>query len=173
MTQPPRIETERLILRAHRMDDLAARMAMTADAEAMRFVGGPQGREDNVHRILRYAGNWALLGRGPFVVEEKVSGRFLGEVGLSDFFRDLGAGFDGEAEASWVLAGETHGKGYAAEAMRAVMGWYEETFGPSRMVCIIAPDNAPSLALAAKLGFAAFDERPYKDHPVIVFERLP
>ena len=172
-TQAPRIETDRLILRRHAMDDLAARMAMTADEPTMRFVGGPQSREDNVFRILRYAGNWAMFGRGPFVIEEKATGRFLGEVGLSDFFRDLGEGFDGEPEASWMLAGEAHGRGYATEAMRGVIDWYEGAFGPSRLVCIIAPDNLTSLNLAVKLGFRAFGERPYKDHPVILFERLP
>jgi RimJ/RimL family protein N-acetyltransferase len=173
MTHAPRIETERMILRGHTMDDLAARIAMTGNEETMRFIGGVQNREENAFRILRYAGKWALLGRGPFVMEEKGTGRYLGEVGLSSFFRDLGERFDEEPEASWVLAGDAHGQCYATEAMRAVIGWHDGRFGPKRLVCIIAPDNGASLALAAKLGFRAFDERSYKDHPVILFERLP
>lgn len=169
----PRIETARLVLRGHRTSDLEARAAMTGDPRVMRFIGGEQGREENVARILRYAGNWALFGRGPFAVEEKAGGRLIGEVGLADFPRGLGEDFDGAPEALWVLAAGAHGKGYATEAMRAAMAWHESAFGPRRMVCIVAPENAESLGVAAKLGFRPFAERAYKERPVLLLERPP
>lgn len=172
-TITPIIETERLILRPHRIDDLAQRMIMTADEETMRFVGGVQGRDDNVTRILRYAGHWSLFGRGPFAMEEKATGKLVGEIGIADMMRGLGEGFDGEPEALWVLARAAHGKGYATEAMRAAIAWHDAAFGVRRLVCIIAPGNAASLNVAAKLGFAPFDERLYRDHPVILLERVP
>jgi len=171
LTLAPTLETERLILRGHRMSDLAAREAMTADADVCRFIGGVQDHAENVNRILRYAGLWVHYGRGPFVVEERSSGRFLGEIGIADFERGLGPDFDGEPEGLWVLTGGAHGKGYATEAMRAAIAWHDQAFGAKRMVCIIAPDNAGSLAVAGKLGFSRFDARVYKDHPVILFER--
>lgn len=169
----PRIETDRLILRGHALDDIPGRAAMVSDEEGMRFVGGCQNHEENVGRILRYAGHWQLYGRGPFAVEEKASGALIGEIGVADFQRGLGPRFDGEPEALWVLSRAAHGKGYAAEAMAAALAWHEGAFGPRRLVCIIAPDNAPSLALAAKLGFTPFAEAVFKERPVVMLERLP
>jgi RimJ/RimL family protein N-acetyltransferase len=169
----PVIETPRLRLRGHRLDDRAARMAYTAEPETMRFVGGCQNQEENAARILRYAGHWALHGRGPFAVEEKASGAMVGEIGIADFTRGLGPTFDGMPEALWILSSRVQGKGYAREAMEAALAWHDATFGPQRIVCIIAPDNAASLALAARLGFSFFSEADYKEHPVLLLERLP
>ena len=167
------IETARLHLRPHRITDLAARAAMTAEPMTMRFVGGPQDREENFSRILRYAGQWALLGRGLFAMEERDSGHLVGEVGLANFNRGLGEDFDIFPEAAWIVAASAAGKGYATEAMNAAIVWHERTFGIGRAVCIIAPDNAPSLRVASKLAFAPYREAIYKDRPVILHERLP
>lgn len=145
---------------------------MTADPHVMRHFPGTQSREDNWARILRYAGHWALLGWGLFAVEEKATGRFVGEVGLADFHRELGADFDGFPEAAWMLDRWAEGRGYATEAVNAAIRWHEDAFGVMRQVCIIAPHNAPSLRVAEKLGFRRFDERVYQDRTVILHERL-
>ncbi len=167
----PMLETERLRLRRHRESDLPPRLAMTGDPERTRFIGGAQGPEENWDRVLRYAGHWALLGYGIFVVEERASGRFAGEVGLCDFRRGLGADFDGTPEAAWMVADWAAGRGYAAEAVRAVIAWHEGQFGVRRQVCIIDPDNEASLRVAAMLGFAPIREASYKEHDVILHER--
>lgn len=159
---PPRIETERLVLRLHRPDDLPARLAMTGDEDVVRFIGGEtQDAEDNWARILRYNGHWALFGWGLFAIEEKEGGAFVGEAGLADFHRGLGDDFDPYPEGAWVFLADAHGKGYATEAMAAAIEWRERRFGPSRLVCLIAQENRASLRVAAKLGFAPFAERQY------------
>lgn len=166
------IETERLILRPHRLDDFDAVAAMWADPDVVRHIGGtPFTREESWHRLARYAGLWSLLGRGLFAVIERASGRFVGEVGLARFERGLGAWFDTADEAAWVLGAAVHGRGYAAEAMRAALADHDARTGGARAVCIIHPDNDASLRLAAKLGFAAFGEAAYKGAPVILLER--
>ncbi|MDB5685853.1 MAG: family N-acetyltransferase, partial [Rhizorhabdus sp.] len=120
----PVIETERLRLRRHGPNDVAARIVMTGDLETTRFTGGPQNPEENWNRLLRYAGHWALLGHGIFAVEERVSGRFAGEVGLCDFRRGLGEDFDGVPEAAWMIAAWATGRGFAGEAIGAVIAWH-------------------------------------------------
>ncbi len=168
----PVIETARLRLRPHRLTDLEARCAMTGDPHVMRFIGGrTQDREENWARLLRYAGHWALLGHGLFAVEERASGRFAGEVGCADFHRGLGEDFDRAPEAAWVLDRWAEGRGYAFEAVAAALDWHGHAFAAPRTVCIIAPDNAPSLRLAARLGFRAYREAVYHDRPVILHER--
>src|SRR6478752_10881841 len=99
----PVIETARVRLRRHRIDDLQPRMAMTGNPHVMRHFGGAdalQNEEENGSRLLRYAGHWAFLGYGLFAIEEKESGRFAGEIGFADFRRGLGAEFDPFPEAA-------------------------------------------------------------------------
>ncbi|WP_240320686.1 GNAT family N-acetyltransferase [Sphingomonas crusticola] len=169
----PQIETERLRLRRHRLTDLDARAAMTSNSTTMAFVGGPQDYEENFNRLLRYAGHWALLNHGVFLIEERAGGGFVGEAGLAYFRRGLGPDFDGFPEAAWMIAASAVGQGYATEAITAAIAWYEQNFGRGRKVCIIDPGNGPSLRVAAKLGFRPFRDAVFKDRPVILHERLP
>lgn len=168
----PIIETARLRLRPHRPGDLDDRHAMTGDAHVMRHFGGAtQDREDNWHRLLRYAGHWALFGHGLLAIEERATGRFAGEVGLADFRRGLGADFDGAPEAAWMLPRWAEGRGYATEAMRAAIAWHEAARGPARMVCMIAPGNGGSLRVAAKLGFVPLRMAAYHEFTLLLHER--
>ena len=136
----PVLETERLRLRGHHADDLDACAAMWADSEVVRHTTGkPQPREEVWWRILRYIGHWALMGYGFWALEEKAGGKFVGEVGFADFKREMNPSLGETPESGWVLASEFHGKGYATEAMRAVMAWGDEHFGAERTACLIHP----------------------------------
>jgi RimJ/RimL family protein N-acetyltransferase len=66
-----------------------------------------------------------------------------------------------------------HGKGYATEAVKAILGWAEDHFGKVRMVCIIDPDNTPSLRVAERCGFRECARTTYKGEAIIILERLP
>ena len=95
----PVLSTARLRLRGHRREDFEDCAAMWADERVTRFIGGkPSTREQCWARLLRYIGHWALMGFGYWVVEEKASGRHVGEAGLADFRRGLGQGFDDAPE---------------------------------------------------------------------------
>jgi len=132
----------------------------------------PMSREDTWNRLLRFAGHWALLGYGMFIVEERVTGLVVGEVGLADFHRGLGEDFDPFPEFAWIMASDVHGRGYATEAATAALDWMEGVHAPERTVCIIDPDNAPSLRVAEKLGFHRFGNAEYKDKPVLKLRRF-
>ena len=46
--------------------------------------------------------------------------------------------------------------------------------GPQRIVCMIAPDNAPSLALAERLGFSRIGEGELREgEAIVLLERQP
>ena len=169
----PVVETKRLILRQNHPSDLDARCAITDDPDFMRFVGGVYDRQENWSRILRYNGHWQALDYGLFAVEEKGTGRYVGNVGLAHFERELGEDFDPFPEGAWMVAQWAEGRGYASEAMTAVLNWFEQTFGPRRMVCIIDPGNDNSVKLANKLGFRQFREALTRGRPVTLFERDP
>ena len=78
------------MLRGHTAADLDAIAAMWADPEVTRHITGvPSTREESWARLLRYAGLWPLLGFGYWLVEDRATGRFLGEVGFANFQRDI------------------------------------------------------------------------------------
>lgn len=169
----PAIETARLRLRQHRLSDLEARLPITSDPDFMRFVGGVYDRQENWSRMLRYIGHWVAFGYGLFAVEEKATGRYVGNVGLAHFERGLGTDFDPAPEGAWMIAEWASGLGYATEGMAAAIAWHEQRFGPTRHVCIVDPENAASLKVAAKLGFRPYREGTNRGHSVILHERSP
>ena len=170
----PELETARLTLRRHRVDDFEDAAAMWADPGVTRFLSGkPATREEVWARLLRYAGHWALLGYGYWVIREKASGRFVGEIGFSDFHRDIDPPFGDRPEAGWVLALNAQGQGFAGEALAAALTWADAHFGETPTVCMIDPANAPSIRLAEKSGYREYARAPYKGEPCILLERLP
>src|ERR1700756_281884 len=118
------IETERLILRPYTLDDFQSYCSMTSDPAVYRFLAGEAlSQEDTWNKLLRYAGHWTLLGYGVFAVQDKGTGRYLGETGLADFHRGLGHHFDGSDEAVWVFTSSAHGQGIGWEAAHAAHNW--------------------------------------------------
>ena len=88
--QVPVIETARLKLRGHRLDNFIPCASMWADPTITWHIGGkPFTEEESWTRLLRYVGHWALLGFGYWVVEERATGIFAGEIGFADYKRNL------------------------------------------------------------------------------------
>ncbi|MEI9430846.1 GNAT family N-acetyltransferase [Mesorhizobium sp. Cs1299R1N3] len=173
-TIAPVIETPRTILRAHRLGDFDAYATMWADPVVTRFIGGnSRTREESWMRFLRHAGLWSLLGYGFWAIEEKATGRFVGEAGFHDLKRDMEPSIEGIPEAGWALAPAAHGAGLATEIVSRVHSWGNETFGLARTVCIIDPDNTASLNVARKCGYTELTQILYHDAPMILLERLP
>ncbi|MGO4571509.1 GNAT family N-acetyltransferase [Microvirga sp. 2TAF3] len=159
-------------MRCHRTDDFDDCLAMWADSGVTRFIGGrPFTQEEVWSRLLRYVGHWSLLGYGFWAVEEKATGAFLGEIGFADFKRTIEPSLEGMPEIGWVLIPKAHGKGYATEAVRAATAWGDTHFGEARTVCIISPENLPSIRVAEKCGYREFLRTNYKDKPAILFRR--
>ena len=168
----PLLETPRLRLRGHRADDYAALAAIWADPVVVRYIGGqPSTPQEAWMRLLRYPGLWSLLGYGYWAVEEKASGRCIGDIGYADFKRDITPSLDGMPELGWVLAADAHGQGYASEALAAVLAWGQSRFGEHHAVCIIAPENVASIRVASKAGFRPWCEAVYHGSPCLIFTR--
>jgi len=162
----PLLETDRLILRPHRLDDFSACAAMWRDPQVVRYtIGSESPPQRTWQRLLAYRGHWLLLGFGYWAVESKSTGRYIGELGFADFHRDFTPSIDGVPEIGWALAIEAHGQGFATEALRQVIDWADQHLDAARTVCIIHRDNVRSVRLAHKLGYqgvlrAATDAEP-------------
>lgn len=141
-----RIETERLILRVPSLDDLDRWAELVADPQAARFIGGVQPRPVVWRMILTMIGAWHVTGVSMFSVIEKESGRWIGRVGP---WQPLG--WPG-TEVGWALHPGAWGKGYALEAAIASMDYAADSLGWPEIIHCINLENAPSQALARRLG---------------------
>ena len=170
-TCPP-IETQRLRLRGYRSEDLPQSVAMWADPNVTRFISGRASTEQQTwNRLLSYVGHWALMGFGYWVIEEKTSGEFVGDVGFADFKRDIAASMRGKPELGFALASRFHGKGYATEAVRAALEWADSELRAPATVCLVTPQNAASLRVVEKCGYQVFENSTYNDKPVLFLAR--
>jgi RimJ/RimL family protein N-acetyltransferase len=169
----PTLETDRLLLRAYRREDLPALVATWANPRVMRHVLGRASTEEETWaRLLRYAGLWPVLGYGYWAVEERSTGRFVGDVGFADFRREMTPSFGDAPEAGWVLDEWAHGQGFATEAVRAAHAWGDAHLDPAgHTVCMIAPANAASIAVALKCGYVSSGRVTYKGSENLVFRR--
>ncbi len=169
----PTVETERLKLRGHTLADAGLVKALWSDPEVTRYIGGKAlTAEECWSRLLRYAGHWALLGFGYWLVEEKATGDFVGEVGFADYRREVEPPLGEAPEAGWVLTPAKHGLGYATEAVGAILDWGLGRFGPPAAVtCIIRPGNEASIRVAKKCGFRKRQAGVYNGGPTLIFDR--
>ena len=168
----PILETDRLVMRGHRHEDFEQSAAMWADPVMVRHIGGkPSAREDSWRRLLGFVGHWALFGYGFWLVQEKASSRFVGEVGFGLFKREIEPPCAPEIEIGWVLAPWAHGQGFATESVQAALRWGDENLEAARTICLISDENEAPLRVAEKCGYQAFARASYQGQPNILLQR--
>jgi RimJ/RimL family protein N-acetyltransferase len=144
----PQLDTERLVMRGFRDDDLDELAAISADPEVTKWVGDENGlsREDTWRRMAYFVGHWELRGFGQWALIERETGRLVGRAGLlrPDGWPGL--------EVGWLVAREHWGRGFAPEAGRASIEWAREELGADHIISLIEDSNERSARVAEKLG---------------------
>jgi RimJ/RimL family protein N-acetyltransferase len=147
-------ETDRLRARPWTTSesDVADAFAMYSDPEVSRFIrDAPEESLESQRALLeRVIQRYRELGGGYgfWAVEEKASGRIVGASMVKPV-----PGHE-HIEVGWHLARPAWGKGYATEAARGAIAYGFEKLGLERIVAVVHPDNARSLAVARRLGMA-------------------
>lgn len=168
----PILETKRLQLRSHKLKDFESCVAMWVDPNVTQYtIGCPSSEQRTWIRMMSYLGHWNLMGFGYWAVEEKASGKYIGELGFADFKRDMQPSIKNIPELGWTLATHAHGKGYATEALNAVLAWGDKQLSAKHTVCIINPNNTASLRLANKLGYQEWIRTIKGSEPEVLFKR--
>ena len=144
----PMLFTERLVLRPPNADDFEDWATFHADEVTMRFLGGVQPRSVAWRSLCGMAGAWSIRGYSMFSVIDRATGQWMGRIG--PHYPD---GWPGR-EVGWGLARAFAGKGYAQEAAVAAIDYVFDVLGWDDVMHIIDPGNAPSIALAKRLGSA-------------------
>jgi RimJ/RimL family protein N-acetyltransferase len=112
----------------------------------MRYLR-PADREESLRQSERFAAHWDEHGYGLWAVEERESGRFVGRIGLSHHRL-----WPQDVETGWALDPAVWGRGYATEGGRAALDYAFRTLGRERVVSIVHPENAASIAVMTRLG---------------------
>jgi RimJ/RimL family protein N-acetyltransferase len=161
----PTLETKRLILREWRDDDFEDYEAYRADPVLMKFIGLADARA--AWREMTYmAGHWLMRGFGNWSIVEKSSGKACGHCG--PYYPH---GWP-EPEIGWGLYPGFGGKGYATEAGTAALTFAYTQLNWKTAISLIASENAPSIAVATRLGAVAESTLVYREVPHIVYRHL-
>lgn len=161
------LETERLILRRLRPDDVEAFAAMNADPEVMRYFPGCLDRTETEALVERMDAHFDRHGFGWWVVEVPDVTSFVGFVGLMR--PAFHAHFTPCVEVGWRFVRHAWGQGYATEAGRASVDFAFDHLSIDEVVSMAVADNRRSTRVMERLGMS---RRPQDDfgHPKLPFE---
>ncbi len=148
----PRIETDRLVFRNWREEEVSQYDTICNSPEAMRFLGGQLSPQE-VFDDLAYFLELGESGPTYWAIERKSDRQVVGFCGLLVVEEDE-AFVAGEWEIGWRFASEAQGAGLAFEAASAVVQAAFEEWNLSRIVCRIHPANTASRRLAERLGLS-------------------
>ncbi len=159
----PVIETERLRLRAPRIEDFPA-YAQIAEGPSGKFLIDNPSRDGAWFDFTQIVATWILRGHGLWTVELLTGGDLLGFVLL---------GFepgDHEPELGYLFRASAEGHGYASEAAIAARRHAYKTLGMRTLVSAIDPDNSRSIRLAERLGATRDDAaEAAHGHEVLIY----
>ncbi|MEK9969066.1 MAG: GNAT family protein [Ferrovibrio sp.] len=147
----PLLKTERLLLRAFRPDDEAAFAVFAVKEDFWKFLPGPA---LDAGLVKRFIAARVIEGENPsgrdwlFCVEERQMERAIGMVRLS-----IASAEHRQGNVGFSFDGTLRGKGYASEAMQAVLRFGFAELGLHRITALADVENTRSHAVLRKLGF--------------------
>jgi RimJ/RimL family protein N-acetyltransferase len=163
------IETDRLLLRRWREEDLDAYARICSDSEVMRYMGGLRTRQGCQKQIAWFVQHWEERGFGLWAVEDKATGTFIGRIGL--LYHDDWSEGEHKTEVGWLLDRSFWGRGLATEGARASLRYGFEELGLARIISIIRPENAASRRVAEKAGLTFRGETRWRSIDVVWYAR--
>jgi ribosomal-protein-alanine N-acetyltransferase len=146
----PVLLTRRLRLRPIETRDASALHAFLSDPETMRFWDVPASRTmADTERMMA----WLAKTTSPYdhlawAIADRPKDRCIGMVNYHH--REAR---NRRLELGYVVARQSQGQGYGAEAVRAVLDYCVGTLGVHRVQAFVHPENRASIRLVEGLGF--------------------
>ncbi|MDJ0824685.1 MAG: GNAT family N-acetyltransferase [Rhodobacter sp.] len=159
------LETPRLRLRPHVMDDFEGFAAFLASDRAVH-MGGPHPRDTAWSWFASDVAQWPLLGWGGLAITDRTTGEVNGQIAVIQPPRWP------EPELGWLIYEGAEGRGLAQEAAAAMRDWALGPRGLPTLVSYVDPANTRSAALAERLG-AVRDDAALRPHPEDLVFRHP
>lgn len=145
------IETDRLLLRRFTESDIRPFVAYRADPEISRYqlweeFSLDEGRKllsEMINHDIDIPGTWFQI-----ALEQRDSGELIGDLAVHTMEAD-----PRQIEIGFTLAQEHQGKGYASEALSALINSLFRELGKHRVTAICDAKNASAVRLLERLGF--------------------
>jgi RimJ/RimL family protein N-acetyltransferase len=144
--------TERLVLRRSRPQDAESISAYRSDPDVNQYQGWDRTDPEGIRAEIAEMESRAPGGAGgwvQFTVEERDGGRLVGDVGISAVDSEPSV-----VKIGYTIAPAFQGRGYATEAVRALVDYAFETLGAERVRAFAAAENVPSLRVAENVGLS-------------------
>jgi RimJ/RimL family protein N-acetyltransferase len=144
------LRTERLVLRESAARDRAAFIELFASPEVRTYLGGPRPRAELERAVPE------VPGRRPGVFVADLDGAMIGMITFDRRAAERPGHVHpdaGETELGYLFLPEAWGRGYAAEACAAALGWFACECPGEPVVLCTQTANDRAVRLAAKLGF--------------------
>ena len=145
-----RLETERLVLRSWRDEDLQPFHAMCSDPDVMATLGPLMSVDETAALIGRMNDREERDGHTFWVMESREAGAFIGFCGVVRAMDGLPIA--GKPELGWRMARSAWGKGYVTEAAHATIRWCWENLPDDSLYAITSVDNMRSRAVMERIG---------------------
>lgn len=155
-------ETDRLILRTIEDGDAALQHRLLNTPNVMARLGGVKELHEIEAKHARTRALYAQEGFGFLMMIEKESGELVGHCGIKRVDNPL-ARNQGTHEIGWLVREDRWRRGYAAEAMHAVIDWAFGRVGAPEVVALTSQANAPSWRLMEKLGMRRRADLDFED----------
>lgn len=146
------IETDRLLIRDHVLDDLVDHHRLISNDEVMRFISDIktadlEGSKENLLFAIREAEKMPRT-HFFFAMISKETQAHIGSIGLTM----LEIGDSGHAEMGYFIHKEFWGQGYTTEAARAILNYAFDELGLIKITTGCVYDNHSSENIMIKLG---------------------
>lgn len=159
--------TERLLLRRSRPEDAEIISAYRTDPAVHGMQGWERTDPDGVRRDIEEMaqrspgepGGWVQ-----FSVEERDVGRLVGDVGLSP-----AEGEPGVIKVGYTMAPAVQGRGYATEAVKALVAYAFDRLDADVVRAYASADNAPSIRVAEKVGMRLIERIEHREGDEVWF----
>lgn len=150
------ITTERLIIRELNLSDAEALYSYRSDKLINQYQGWipdcPQDAEifikTKITRQINIPGTWFQFA---IVLQENL--RMIGDLGIH-FLEDSNA----KVEIGYTIDKDFHNKGYAFEAVSAIIEFIFTKLNKTTIQAVTDPNNSNSIKLLIKLGFSELQE---------------
>ena len=139
------IKTDRLYLRLLQQDDIENLSILNSDPDVRQFFpDGVQSREQTEERIQDFLSFYKNHGLPCFVMFELASGEFVGRGGFGPI--------NGEVEVGYLLHKKYWGKGYATEALSALLEWAKQNIKTEYIIALTPLAHIASQRVIQKCG---------------------
>ncbi|MBA3027819.1 MAG: GNAT family N-acetyltransferase [Desulfobacteraceae bacterium] len=143
------LETESLVFRQFKRDDVVPLYEIQCDQESMQYTYVAKSLDDSRSRLIAYAEQFERLGYAPWTVLLKSNLKIIGWGGLNIDPFDPGWG----TEIAYFFHPDYWGKGYATQLVQIALNIGLNELGLSEINAYAHKDNIASIRVLEKCGF--------------------